>query len=130
MRGAEPAKRSGVGDHEVAHAPGLDVERAELVPVRVVIDDPNQLFVVQADEDIVQADMGQNAEITTSTTGSTINGLSNMELDSSTIGTGSTLVLKIVGKYDVPGNALGENFTQVVVKINCHSYGSVGTPGE
>jgi hypothetical protein len=95
-----------------------------------VIDDPSQLFVIQADEDIVQADMGQNAEVTVGSTGSAISGLSNMELDSSTVGTGSTLVLKIVGKYDVPGNALGENFTQVVVKINCHSYGSVGTPGE
>jgi hypothetical protein len=39
-------------------------------------------------------------------------------------------VLKILGKYNIPDNALGENFTQVVVKINCHSLGSVGTAGE
>jgi hypothetical protein len=28
-----------------------------------VIDDPNQLFLIQADEDIVQADIGQNAAV-------------------------------------------------------------------
>jgi len=95
-----------------------------------VIDDPSQLFVIQADEDVVQADIGQNAAVVVGSTGSNTTGLSNMELDSSTILDTSTLVLKILGKYNIPDNALGENFTQVVVKINCHSYGSIGTPGE
>ena len=93
-----------------------------------VIDDPNQLFLVQADEDIVQADIGQNAAVT-ATAGSTITGLSAMELDSSTILTTNTLVLKIVGLYNAPNNSLGENFTQVVVKINAHQYGSIGVAG-
>ena len=48
-----------------------------------VFDDPAQLFVVQADEDIVQADMGKNADVTASTTGSTTTGVSAMTLDSS-----------------------------------------------
>lgn len=95
-----------------------------------VIDDPSQLFVIQADEDVVQADIGQNAAVVVGSTGSSTTGLSNMELDSSTILDTSTLVLKILGKYNIPDNALGENFTQVVVKINCHSLGSVGTAGE
>jgi hypothetical protein len=95
-----------------------------------VIDDPSQLFVIQADEDVVQADIGQNAAVVVGSTGSNTTGLSNMELDSSTILDTSTLVLKILGKYNIPDNALGENFTQVVVKINCHSLGSVGTAGE
>lgn len=93
-----------------------------------VLDDPNQLFLVQADEDIVQADIGQNAAVT-STAGSTITGLSAMELDSSSILTTNTLVLKIVGLYNAPNNSLGENFTQVVVKINAHQYGSIGVAG-
>ena len=93
-----------------------------------VLDDPSQLYVVQADEDIVQADIGQNAAVT-ATAGSTVNGLSAMELDSSTILTTNTLVLKIVGLYNAPNNALGENFTQVVVKINAHQYSSIGVAG-
>lgn len=95
-----------------------------------VIDDPNQLFIIQADEDIVQADFGKNADVTGSTTGSTVTGLSAMTLDSSTIATTAALNLKLVSKWDVPGNNLAENYTVVVVKINEHLYGSAGVAGQ
>ena len=93
-----------------------------------VIDDPAQLFLIQADEDIVQADIGKNADVV-GTGGSTTTGVSTMELDSSTIANTAALNLKIVGLYDVPGNALG-NFAVVVVKINEHLYGSAGVAGQ
>ena len=64
-----------------------------------------------------------------STTGSTVTGVSNMTLDSSTIAKTAALNLKIVGMYDVPSNSLGENYTVVVVKINEHLYGSAGVAG-
>lgn len=89
-----------------------------------VLDDPNQLFIIQADEDIVQADIGKNADVI-GTGGSTVTGVSTMELDSSTIADTAALNLKIVGLYDVPGNSLGD-FAVVVVKINEHLYGSTG----
>jgi hypothetical protein len=89
-----------------------------------VMDDPSQLFLIQADEDIVQADIGKNADII-GTGGSTVTGVSTMELDSSTIADTAALNLKIVGLYNVPGNALGD-FAVVVVKINEHLYGSTG----
>jgi hypothetical protein len=89
-----------------------------------VLDDPSQLFLIQADEDIVQADIGKNADVVGSG-GSTVTGVSSMELDSSTIADTAALNLKIVGLYNVPGNALG-NFAVVVVKINEHLYGSTG----
>lgn len=89
-----------------------------------VLDDPNQLFIIQADEDIVQADIGKNADVV-GTGGSTVTGVSTMELDSSTIADTAALNLKIVGLYDVPGNSLGD-FAVVVVKINEHLYGSTG----
>lgn len=95
-----------------------------------VIDDPSQLFIVQADEDIVQSDFGKNADVTASTTGSTTTGLSAMTLDSSTIATTAALNLKLVGKWDIPGNNLDENYTVVVVKINEHLYGSAGVAGQ
>ena len=93
-----------------------------------VIDDPNQLFTIQADEDIVAADIGKNADVT-GTGGSTTNGLSSMELDSSTVANTAALNLKIVGVFKTPGNALGTN-CQVVVKINEHLYGSAGVAGQ
>ena len=93
-----------------------------------VLDDPNQLFIIQSDEDIVQADFGKNADVVVGT-GSTTTGVSAMELDSSDIGTGAAKNLKLIGIYDTPGNALG-NFCQVVVKINEHLYGSAGVAGQ
>lgn len=89
-----------------------------------VLDDPNQLFLIQADEDVVQADIGKNADVV-GTGGSTTTGISSMELDSSTIADTAALNLKIVGLWDAPGNALGD-FAVVVVKINEHLYGSTG----
>ena len=89
-----------------------------------VLDDPSQLFLIQADEDIVQADIGKNADVI-GTGGSTFTGVSTMELDSSTIADTAALNLKIVGLYDVPGNSLGD-FAVIVVKINEHLYGSTG----
>ena len=94
-----------------------------------VLDDPNQLFIIQADEDIVQADIGKNADVV-GTGGSTVTGVSTMELDSSTVANTAALNLKIVGLYDVPDNSLGTNFSVVVVKINEHLYGSAGVAGQ
>ena len=93
-----------------------------------VLDDPNQMYIIQSDEDIVQADFGKNADVVVGT-GSTTTGVSAMELDSSTIATTAALNLKLIGIYDTPGNALG-NFCQVVVKINEHLYGSAGVAGQ
>jgi hypothetical protein len=90
-----------------------------------VVDDPSQLFLIQADEDVVQADVGLNANIAY-TAGSTTTGVSGTELDSSTIANTATLVLKVVGFYDAPNNIRAENHVDVVVKINAHMYGSAG----
>lgn len=94
-----------------------------------VIDDPNQLFLIQADEDIVAADIGKNADVTASTTGSADTGRSNMTLDSSTVANTAALNLKIVGLYADPENAYGD-YAVVVVKINEHMYGSAGVAGQ
>ena len=95
-----------------------------------VLDDPNQLFLIQADEDIVQGDIGKNADVTAATGGSDVNGVSAMTLDSSTIANTAALNLKIVGTYAAADNELGTNYTVVVVKINEHMYGSAGVAGQ
>jgi hypothetical protein len=94
-----------------------------------VLDDPSQLFLVQADEDIVQADIGKNADPISGSTGSTTSGVSNGALDSSTIAKTAALTFKIVGLYESPDNELG-NYAVVVVKLNQHQYGSVGVAAD
>ena len=89
-----------------------------------VIDDPSQLFIVQADGVVVQANIGKNADVI-GTGGSTTTGVSSMELNTATIADAAALNLKIVGLWNVPGNELGE-FAVLVVKINEHLYGSTG----
>lgn len=93
-----------------------------------VLDDPNQLFLIQADEDVVQADIGKNADVV-GTGGSTVNGISTMELDSSTVANTAALNLKIVALHETTDNAFGD-YAVVVVKINEHMYGSAGVAGQ
>jgi hypothetical protein len=93
-----------------------------------VLDDPNQLFLVQCDEDFVAADVGKNADVV-GTGGSTTSGISTMELDSSTLANSAALNLKVVGLYNDVNNEFGTNAV-VVVKINEHVYGSTGVAGQ
>ena len=92
-----------------------------------IIDDPSQLFLIQADSQvIVQADIGENVGVAYGT-GSTTTGQSAM----TTTGAPDTTqanTLKIVGLYAEPGNELGA-YAKLVVKINNHSYGSAGVAG-
>ena len=93
-----------------------------------VLDDPNQLFIVQCDASIAATDIGKNADVI-GTGGSTTNGISTMELNSSTLATTAALNLKVVGLYNDVNNAFGTNAV-VVVKINEHVYGSTGVAGQ
>ena len=93
-----------------------------------VLDDPNQLFIVQCDADFVAADVGKNADVI-GTGGSTTNGISTMELNSSTLAVTAALNLKVVGLYNDVNNEFGTNAV-VVVKINEHVYGSTGVAGQ
>ena len=93
-----------------------------------VLDDPNQLFIVQCDAGFVAADVGKNADVI-GTGGSTTNGISTMELNSSTLATTAALNLKVVGLYNDVNNEYGTNAV-VVVKINEHVYGSAGVAGQ
>jgi hypothetical protein len=92
-----------------------------------VIDDPNQLFIIQNAGTPTQANLGTNADITASTTGSTTTGMSNMTM-SGTFTEAAGANLKAIGLWNVPGNEMGQ-YAVLVVKINEHMYGSTGTPG-
>jgi hypothetical protein len=92
-----------------------------------VIDDPNQLFSVQANGEVVQANIGKNATVDFGT-GNTTTGASDLTLDAASIEVDAGLHLKIVGLLNTPDNSLGENAV-LVVKINNHLYGSAGVAG-
>jgi len=94
-----------------------------------VLDDPSQLFLVQADGAVAQANIGKNADPTASTTGSTTSGVSNGSLSSASIAKTQGLTFKIVGLYESPDNALGD-YAVLVVKLNQHQYGSVGVAAD
>lgn len=85
----------------------------------LVCDDPEQLFEIQADEDIVAADIGNTADFIFTVAGDTVNGKSGCELDSSTVGTGDQLVIE--GISQTPGrNELGSANTVALVRFNLH----------
>ena len=94
-----------------------------------VLDDPSQLFLVQADGAITQANIGKNADPTASTTGSTTTGVSAGSLSSASIAKTQALTFKIVGVSEQPDNEIG-TYTVVVVKLNQHQYGSVGVASD
>lgn len=94
-----------------------------------VLDDPSQLFLIQADGAVTQANIGKNADPTAATTGSTTTGISAGTLKSSSIAKTAALTFKIIGLSAQADNALGTNAV-VVVKLNQHQYGSVGVASD
>jgi hypothetical protein len=85
-----------------------------------IYDDPNQLFLVQADGASAVTCIGRNAD-TDGIGGSTTTGVATRELDSSTIATTLALQLKIVGvvQDDSNGDLTADN-ANLIVLINEH----------
>ena len=85
-----------------------------------IYDDPNQLFLVQADGASAITCMGRNAD-TDGIGGSTTTGVATRELDSSSINTTAALQLKIVGVVQDDSNGdLTANNANLIVLINEH----------
>lgn len=91
----------------------------------MVYDDPDQLYIVQADEaDIdAQSDIGLNYTIV-ATAGSSTYRVSRMELDSNTGAADLDLPLKLLAIEERPDNALGAQ-VDCIVKITRHQLGNV-----
>lgn len=77
----------------------------------------NTLFLVQEDANIGLAGVGFNADYTTGT-GSTVTGIANTELTSSTILATSSLDLQVVSGVDEPDNDLTISNANWIVKFN------------
>ena len=95
--------------------------------VAYVLTDPNVLFQMQGDGAITQAMLGSNFAIVV-TAGSTTIGRSKNAVDQSTSATTNTLPLRIVDYVDGPDSAVGDAYTDVIMKFNAgHQY--VNTTG-
>lgn len=90
--------------------------------VAYVVDDPNVLMRMQSDEAIAQTGLGNNVAVV-QTAGSTSFGRSKNAVDGSSIATTNTLPLRIIDFVDGPTSAVGDTYTDVIVKFNAgHQY--------
>ena len=91
-----------------------------------VIDDPDVVYMAQADGAVTQEDLGQNtgfAADQTTSTGVLINGNSTSAVSATTAVT-AALPFRIVDFVDSPTSTVGDEFTDVLIKLNAgiHSY--------
>lgn len=127
--------------------PANQATQGSLPAVASVIIDPNALFDVQVSTSldsltmpaptVLVTQVGLNANlaiggggntlpIANPTSGSTRTGQSGYYLDATTIGSDSTLSVKIVGISPYIGNAAGVNFNNVLVTLNNQAFKSAG----
>jgi hypothetical protein len=91
-----------------------------------VVDDPDVVYMAQADGAVTQEDLGQNTDFAaaqSTSTGVLINGNSTSAVESTTAVT-ATLPFRIVDFVDSPTSTVGDEFTDVLIKFNAgiHSY--------
>jgi hypothetical protein len=88
-----------------------------------VCDDPDTLFVVQADDAVTQTMIGSNFGVN-QTAGDVNTGNSKVSLDVATRATTNTIGLRLVDVVDGPFSKLGDAFTDCIVKFNAgiHTY--------
>ena len=90
-----------------------------------VVDDPNVVFQAQANGSLDQTSLGANVCVV-QTAGSTTTGDSAVALNASSVNTSTFLPFRIVGFVDGPFSAVGDAYTDTLVKFNSgiHSYTS------
>ena len=89
--------------------------------VAYVVDDPNVLMQMQANGSLAQADLGTNLQVV-QTAGSTSIGRSKNSTNS-TAATTATLPLRLIDFVDGPSSAVGDSYTDIIVKFNAgHMY--------
>ena len=125
----------GFKHHEVST--GMDLSRRHRpasTAMYVIVKPANHqdVYRIQADDDgatLAVTDVGLNADIVVGS-GSTVTGMSAMELDTSTKATTAGLQVKIIGFDDRPSNQVGVANQDVLVRINQSVLGNdAGTTG-
>ena len=89
-----------------------------------VIDDPDAVFLIDADAAFTRADLYKNYSVT-NTTGVTATGISKAQLDVSVSGTATTFAIQAIDICQDPDNSDTANANaNVLVRINNHFYRS------
>ena len=89
-----------------------------------VVDDPDAVFLINADEQFERADLFANYSIS-NTTGNTKTGISEVQLDVSATGTDNTFVVQAIDISQDPANSdTSDANGNVLVRINNHFYRS------
>lgn len=89
--------------------------------IAYVVDDPNALFMIQADASIAQAGLHTNYGVN-QTAGSTATGNSRISLDVATAATTATIAFKVVDFVESTSSTAGDAYTDVIVKFNPSSH--------
>ena len=89
-----------------------------------VVDDPDAVFLMDADEAFTRANLYANYSVT-NTTGVTQTGISKVQLDVSATGTASTFVVQAIDISQDPNNSdTATSNANILVRINNHFYRS------
>lgn len=90
--------------------------------------DPNIVYEVQAAGSLAQTSIGDEADLSNTTAGSTTTGLSQCTISTTLVGAGNTAQMRIVGLAPYPGNAWGDSYTIVRAVIAEFQFaGAAGT---
>lgn len=82
--------------------------------------DQNIVYEIQSDGTLAQTSIGDEANLSNTTAGSNVTGLSQATLSASLAGAGATAQMRILDIAPIPGNAWGDPF--VVVRTNIAAY--------
>ena len=82
--------------------------------------DQNIVYEIQTDGTMAQTAVGDEADLSNTTDGSTTTGLSQCTLSASLAGAGNTAQMRILDIAPIPGNAWGD--TYVIVRTNIAKY--------
>jgi len=85
--------------------------------VAYVVDDPDVVFQVQADEAVAQTALGANIALVAAA-GSTSTGNATTAADGSSVATTASLPLRIVGFVESTTSTVGDAYTDLLVKWN------------
>lgn len=80
--------------------------------------DPNIVYDIQADGSLAQTSIGDQANFTNVSAGSTTTGLSQCTISTSLVGSSAVGDLRIIGLYNGVDNAWGDAYTIVQVQVS------------
>jgi len=89
--------------------------------------DPNIVYEIQAAGSLAQTSIGDEADLSNTTAGSTTTGLSACTLSTTLAGSGSSAQMRIINLAPYPDNAWGDSYT--IVRATIAEYQFAGVAG-